>query len=52
MKYVSKRRSYRSNSYTPDGTPLEMEIDTSARRKGVIEFTDGTRDYYTNIDIA
>ena len=34
-----------------------MEIDTyniiktSAGRKGVIEFTDGTRDYYTNIDI-
>ena len=36
----------------------QMEIDTyniiktSAGRKGVIEFTDGTRDYYTNIDIA
>jgi hypothetical protein len=35
MKYVSpyfskgqKIRSYRSNSYTPEGTPLEMEIDT------------------------
>ena len=57
IEYDSKRRSYRSNSYTPEGTPLEMEIDTyniiktSAGRKGVIEFTDGTRDYYTNIDI-
>ena len=35
----------------------QMEIDTyniiktSAGRKGVIEFTDGTRDYYTNIEV-
>ena len=45
IEYDSKRRSYRSNSYTPEGTPLEMEIDTynigdiiktSAGRKGVI----------------
>ena len=25
---AGERRSYRSNSYTPEGTPLETEIDT------------------------
>ena len=48
------------NGYKPDWTPLEIEIElydigtkvkTSAGRKGVIEFTDGTRDYYTNIEV-
>lgn len=45
IEYDSKRRSY-----TPEGT--YNIIKTSAGRKGVIEFTEGTRDYYTNIDIA
>lgn len=66
IEYDSKRRSYRSNhngifnSYTPEGTPLEMEIDTynivdycilQDKLNYLIEFTDGTRDYYTNIEV-
>ena len=31
---------------------IGTKVKTSAGRKGVIEFTDGIRDYYTNIDIA